>query len=207
MARINAILDEEVDYGFEGGPRYKTSVIDLENGFDERQSDWLYPRHEYSATFSALKDEAKPAIIETFHACRGRLHSFKFKDWNDFEVTDQPLQVLPGTSNTIQLYKKYEFGEAYVVRPIQAIKTFEIRNAANALVEGVIDLETGEFTPSFEWTSEEYTLTCEFYVWVRFDDDYNTMSVNSWDNSSTKVHLLEDKFPFYATNLPTGWME
>ena len=207
MGRINEVFDEEADYGFEGGPAYKTAVVDLENGFDDRDSEWAYPKHEYSASFSNIREEDRDYVIAVFHACRGRRHSFLFKDWNDYSVENEPIDVEPGTSNTIQLYKTYEFGEAYTIRPIQAIRIATIYNEAGTPIAGTLNLQTGEFTPNDPWGTGQYSWTGEFYVWVRFDDDYNPMTINSWRTHSASVKLVEDKFPFMATNVPPSWEE
>lgn len=209
MGRINAVLDEEVDYGFEGGPGYSTGISDLDNGFEERDSEWAYAKHEYSASFGDIKDDARDYIIAVFHACRGRRHSFKFKDWNDYTIVDQVIEVLPGTTDPIQLYKTYApFGPPWVtVRPIQAFASATITDENDDEVPGTLDLTTGIFTPVGAWGSGEYILNAEFYVWVRFDADYNSMQINSWRANTTKVDLVEDKFAFTPTNVPASWEE
>lgn len=208
MARIDAVLDEVVDYGFSGGPRYKTNVAEYPNGFEDRDSEWKYPKHEYSTSFGNISDDRRDVIIASFHACRGRKHAIKFKDWNDFEIYDQVIQVIPGTSNPIQLYKTYApFGPAYVtVRPIQAFKFCNIIDSSGNPVLGTLDTETGLFTPVNPWTTEEYRIeSAEFYVWVRFDDDYNEMTINSWSANTARVSLKEDSFDFLPTNVPDSW--
>lgn len=215
MARINAVLDEQVDYGFEGGPEYSNEVVDLENGFEHIDSAWEYPRHRYSASFGNIKDEDRDYVISVFHACRGRRHYFKFKDWNDYTATDEPLEVLPGTTNPVQLYKTYQprdpvtddLWPAYTIRPIQAVLSAVVKTPGGATVSGTLDTETGMFTPSSNWASGTHTWTGEFYVWVRFDNDYNSMTINSWRANTAKVELVEGKFAVTAANMPDSWEE
>lgn len=209
MGRINAVLDEKIDYGFEGGPRYKTGVSDMDNGLQEFDSEWKYARHEFSASFGDIDDPDRDHIISVFHVCRGRRHAIKFKDWNDFEVVDQSLQVLPGTTNPIQLYKTYApFGPPYItVRPVQAWAWATIHDENEDEVPGTLDLLTGIFIPSAAWGFGEYTLNGEFYVWVRFEADYNPMTINSWRANTASVDLVEDKFKFTPTNVPESWEE
>lgn len=220
MARIAKVLDEEVDYGFEGGPGYSTGLVDLENGFEDRDSEWKYPKHEYSASFGDIDDPDRDAIIATFHTVRGRRHSFLFKDWNDYTATLAPLQVTAeyfGTTNPVQLYKTYTFmnapydpAEPYTIRPVQALKEAVIY-AADQVTEipGTLNLLTGQFTPTDPWADAvtEYYWSGEFYVWVRFDADYNPMTINSWRANTAQVSLVEDKFKFTATNVPESWEE
>lgn len=208
MARINAVLDEAVDYGFSGGPRYKTNIGEYPNGFEDRDSGWKYPKHEFSASFGDIPDENRDYIIAGFHVCAGRKHSIKFKDWNDFTIEDQVIQVLPGTADPIQLYKTYApFGPTYVrVRAIQAFAYCNIVDELGNPVAGTLDTETGIFTPDNEWTTQEYRIaSAEFYVWVRYDDDYNEMTINSWRANTAKVTLKEDPFDFLPTNVPPSW--
>lgn len=210
MGRISAVLEEEVDYGFEGGPRYKTDKADLVNGFMERDSAWEYPRHEFSASFGNIRDEDRDFIISVFHACRGSRHSFKFKDWNDYTIEDQVIQVVPGTNEPIQLYKVYEpFGPPYrTIRPIQALKFAILEDGNGDEVPGSWNLDTGVFTPVGLWGDGEYRIReAEFYVWVMFEDDYNPMTINSWRANTASVTLIEDPMEFEANNVPTSWEE
>ncbi len=207
MGYINAVLDEQVDYGFEGGPEYSNEVVDMENGFEHIDSAWQYPRHRYSASFGNVPDADRDYIIAVFHACKGRRHYFKFKDWNDYTATDEPLQVIPGTTEPVQLYKTYSFGQAYTVRPVQALLSATIKTPGGNVVEGVLDTETGMFTPDEAWASGTHTWSGEYYVWVRFDADYNAMTINSWRANTAKVELVEGKRVITATNVPDSWEE
>lgn len=216
MAFISAVLDEEVAYGFEGGPEYSTSENRLENGVRYADSAWEYARHKYNAQFDNLSDEARAVIINVFHAVRGKRHSFKFKDWNDYIAEQQTLQVTAeynGTTNAVQLYKTYEFGVAYTVRPIQALvpgtcQVFKLVAGTPVLVAGVFNNELGTFTPDEVWdAAATYIWSGEFYVWVHFVDDYNAFTINSWRASTANIELEEDKREVLATNVPASWEE
>ncbi len=208
MGRINAVLDEEVDYGFEGGGEYKTIETESVNGFREADSQWKFPKHRYSASFSNIKEDARDYFIEVFHACRGKRHSFLFKDWNDYVAENEPLNVETGTTNKVQLYKTYKFGQAYTIRPIFALKDgVEVHDENGDPVPGTFNLLTGEFTPASEWGSGPYTWSGEFYVWVHFADDYNGMTIASWQAHDADVELIEDPLKITATNVPASWEE
>lgn len=207
MGFINAILDDQVAYGFEGGPAYSTGTVDLENGLEVRDGAWVYPRHQYSASFANIPEDVRDYLIEVFHACRGKLHSFKFKDWNDYTAEAEPLQVPTGTTNAVQLYKTYTFGPAYTVRPVQAVQAATIRTPGGAVVAGTLDPNTGMFVPAAAWAAGVHTWSGTFFVWVHFEDDYNAMTINSWRNHTANVDLVEDKRKITATNVPASWDE
>lgn len=209
MGYINAILDDQVAYGFEGGPEYNTGKVDLENGLQVRNGTWKYPRHRYNASFEDIPEEVRDYLIEVFHACRGSLHSFKFKDWNDYTAENEPLQVLTGIL-PVQLYKTYQFGNAYTVRLIQAVVpgTIVVKDNTGTTVDGVVDSETGMFYPNAAWdASKTYSWSGEFFVWVHFEDDYNAMTIKAWRNHTADVDLEEDRRKVTATNVPTSWDE
>lgn len=208
MGRLYAVLDKEVDYGFTGGARYKTNIGEYPNRLEDRDSQWKYGKHEFSATLGLIPDDQKKSIIAAMHVCKGRMHSLLFKDHNDFEIIDQDIQVLPGTSDPIQLYKRYDFGQGYTIRPIQALKFCVLKDENGVEVPGSWDLLTGIFTPTVVWTSGQYYIeNAEFYVWVRFDDDYNDMTIANWSDSTVKLKLIEDPFDFLPENVPNSWGE
>lgn len=207
MARINAILAKEVAYGFEGGPEYTTNVVEMGNSFEERDGKNKYARHQFNASFENINNDDRDTLINVFHACRGKLHSFMMRDYNDYVVDDQLIEVNPGNITTIQLYKSYEFGEAFTIRPIFALEadTASLLDENDDEVPGTFDLLTGQFTPVEAWGTGEYRLSCQFYVWVRFKDDYNSMTINAWRTHTADVELIEDPIKITATNLPLSW--
>lgn len=206
--RINAILGEDVNYGFEGGPRYKTVISDTSNGMEDRASMWRWPKYEFRASYGYLQDDARDALNAFFQLAKGRFHSFMVKDWNDYTIVDQPLTVgAVGTTEAIQLYKSYTISGPYVrYRPIQAFKSCTIIGPDNLAVAGSYDLLAGTFTPSNAWVAGAHKISsAEFYTWVRFDDDYNPMTLEAPNATTAKVSLKEDPFEFSGTNVPTGW--
>lgn len=218
MARIPHILDEAVSYGFTGGGSYSTNITDLDNRFEERDENWMYSKHSYNASFENIQEEAQEYLIHAFHGAAGKLHSFLMRDWNDYKIRNQPIVVMPGTTDTIQLYKLYDlFAPAYRVRPIQAIDwraedcvgqpVFQpvIKDSGNNPVAGTFNTLTGEFTPDAGWGGGQYTLSCDFLVWVRFDADDNEMTINGWQDHSADVNLVEDPFEFDGENVPVNW--
>lgn len=214
MGRINAVLDEGVAYGFEGGPEYLTQEQETTNRFSDRDSQWEYARHKYSASFEDIDEDARDQLIAAFHACRGKRHSFKFKDWNDFEATLEPLQVESGTKNLTQLYKSYQplNWPVWTIRPIQAlvdgVAVYDVSDPNNPiLVPGTFDLLAGTFIPTSNWGAGLYAWTGEFYVWVRFEDDYNPVTINAWRLHTADVSLIEDPIEIMATNVPLSWEE
>jgi len=190
MTYINTRLSTCVAYGFSGGPEYSTLVIDMDNGREQRNQQWLYPKHRYSAQYLNLSKQAQGEILAAFHATAGRLHVFRFKDWNDFQAIAEPLAPAIGTSTPVQLVKTYSLGAQSRVRLIQAPVSASIKRNGVA-VAGTLDASTGLFTPSAPWVAGIFTWDGEFDVWVRFASDYNAFSIGAPNARTSDVELIE----------------
>lgn len=178
MSYIGTRLDDCVAYGFTGGPEWSTLVVPLDNGREQRNGQWLYPRHRYSAQYQNLAAADRNTILTAFHAARGKLHAFRFKDHNDFTATAQPLVSVNGT---LYLGKAYTFGSETSYRLIQAPVTATLSGA------GSVDMTTGVVTganPADTWTGT-------FDVWVRFDSDYNAFAIGNYDAHTADIELIE----------------
>lgn len=193
---IDARLDHRVAFGFSGGPEYNTLIVNLANGREQRNRQWLYPRHRYSAQYSNFLPEARDAVLAAYHACAGRLHAFRFRDHNDYIGTGEIQHPKPGTTEPLQLVKTYAFGGQETVRLIQAPVpgTFALY-CDGAPVAGDLDYATGIFTPATAWPVGTYTADFEFDVWVRFDNDYNAFAIGDKSGgsfvASSDIDLLE----------------
>ena len=117
MSFINTRLSECVAYGFTGGPEWSTLIVDMDNGREQRNGQWMYPKHRYSAQYLNLNPDGRDDILAAFHAAKGRLHCFRFRDWNDYTATAQPLITVAGVT---YLGKRYALGAQTADRLIQA---------------------------------------------------------------------------------------
>lgn len=191
MAYINTRLDECVAYGFSGGPAWNTLVVNMDNGREQRNGQWLYPKHRYSAQFMNVRPQARDEILNAFHAARGKLHAFRFKDWNDYTATSEAIAPAIGTSTAVQLVKSYTFGSEVSTRLIQAPVSGAVIYKDGSPVSGTLDTATGLFTPSAPWAAGSYTWSGEFDVWVRFDSDYNAFTIGDWQAHTADIELVE----------------
>lgn len=181
---IDVRLSKSVAFGFTGGPEWSTSIVEMDNGREVRNGQWMYPRHRYSAEYPNLLDGARREVLEAFHAARGRLHAFRFRDWNDYLAVDEPLLPEIGTTTPVQLIKTYQLGPATSTRLIQAPTSCVVRDSSGAQVFGSVDTTTGLFTPASAWADDTFTWSGEFDVWVRFDSDYNAFVIGNRSGQS-----------------------
>lgn len=204
MAFHDVQFPQEISYGSKGGPKFMTSIVTLASGKERRNVDWTKARAEYDVAHG-IKDSAQMTELrEFFYARFGRAHSFRFKDWGDFELLAEPQGIGDGVTAIFQMRKQYSSGSSSYVRKI----TKPVRGSLQGLtvnnvlkLEGVdwdCDYSTGLITfragkiPPLNATIE--ILSGEFDVHCRFDTDHFDPSHDFWETESwDTIPLVEIK--------------
>ncbi|MCW0458965.1 hypothetical protein NB717_000033 [Xanthomonas sacchari] len=197
MDYIDARLSDLVAFGFSGGDEWKTQVVPLNNGQEQRNAQWKYPRARFKAQYLNFLEDARNEIISAFNAARGQLYSFRFRNWNDFVARGERIYPLAGTKDPVQLIRTYPFGPVSSFRKVQApvAETVTVRDNLSNAVQGTLDASLGLFTPASAWGSTPYTWSGEFDLWVRFVSDYNAFTINNRSGdelvSTADIELVE----------------
>lgn len=107
-------LDMGYDYGAVGGPGYSTTIVTTAAGREQRNQNWSAARGTWELGERNIVEEKKEYLLTFFHARRGSLQGFRYRDWNNFQVSNEPLA--PGASKTQQLIRTFDdgVGDAYV---------------------------------------------------------------------------------------------
>jgi uncharacterized protein (TIGR02217 family) len=134
MAFHEIRLPDDVERGAIGGPMFKTRVLPLESGYEQRNQDWDQVRGEWDIAYGLMQmrqDVAETAIHvirDFFYARAGRAHGFRFKDWSDFEIgnpadtsTRQLIGLGDDVTTTFQTFKRYSDSEGTHDRTITKI--------------------------------------------------------------------------------------
>ena len=192
---------ECVSFGSSGGPGFKTSVFEFDSGFTASTIEWERIRARYDVTF----ENATPADIEEvedfFYGVRGRAVGFRYKDWTDYQISQQNVLVGDGTTNRFQIFKRYVSGSNIFDRVIKK----PVRNTIDMTLNGAPITENGEFFVNYSKGEIVFrtppppgaigTITyLEFDVPVRFDTDQLSVSYDDFQqlnvNSLPLVELL-----------------
>ena len=190
---IEERLLDIVAYGFSGGPTYNTTRVELFSGLVSRNAERARPLYKYAASYESVETEHHDTIIQTYNACMGSLHGFRFKDWADYILLNSVLgTAVGGADETMQLIKTYTFGPVSTVRPIIKPVDGSLTLYADGLeIASVLDATTGIVT--FDAVvGQAITATCEFDVPVMFDSDQLSFSFVNWKAHSTDISLVED---------------
>lgn len=86
---------DAVARGATGGPEFSTDIIAVASGFEQRNVNWSAARARYDISTGIRTREQMAEVIAFFRARKGRAYGFRFRDWNDFDATGQPLAVPP----------------------------------------------------------------------------------------------------------------
>jgi len=195
MAHINEYLEGCFAYDFEGGPQFNTQIVELQNGREKRNATWAQQKHKYSASFNNIS-HAQYKLIKKMHmVARGRLHAFKITDPLDSYADNEVFGQGNGTDKTFQLITTVDYDGYYYTRGIYGVV---VDSSFDVTVNGVsasgytIDTERGTVTFTTAPASlAELRWSGNFFVWVRFDDDYLPFTLDNPDATNGSINLIE----------------
>ncbi len=183
----------KLSFGSAGGPERRTDVVELANGFEERNTPWAHSRRRYDAGLGMRSLVDVEALIAFFEARQGQLYGFRWKDWTDFKssslasdvsATDQVIGTGDGAQAQFTLCKTYSSGGASYTRPIKKPVAGSVQVAVAGVVQSdySLDTSTGQITfASAPANGAEITAGFEFDVPVRFDTSSLNISVASFN--------------------------
>ncbi len=185
----------QLSFGALGGPERRTEIVELANGFEERNTPWQASRRRYDAGTGLRALDDLEVMIAFFEARQGMLHGFRWKDWGDYRSApasspispfDQVIAIGDGQTRSFQLRKAYASGaQTYfrdILKPVAGTVVAGLR--ADEKIAGIdfeVDVTTGVIT--FERAPDvgaEVQAGYEFDVPVRFDTDLIQISVASF---------------------------
>ncbi|KGQ19937.1 DUF2460 domain containing protein [Lysobacter dokdonensis DS-58] len=179
MAYLTTRMPERIAAGFVIGPRWQTLVVPLDNGREQRNAQWLFPKYEARANIGMFNAADRQAIRNLFMACRGRANPFRVRDPLDYTATAQPLYTVGGVT---YLARSYAYGGETAYRLIQAPVTATLSGA------GSVDLTTGIVTGANPVAD---TWTGTFDIWMRFESDFGAITATTTNVQTADIELVE----------------
>jgi uncharacterized protein (TIGR02217 family) len=117
---------DAIAYGATGGPVWSTTITALATGAEQRNQNWVNARHRWNIATGIKRLADFHQVLRFFQARRGRLHGFRFKDWQDFSsatapdvpvtALDQLLGTGPGPHQLTKLYADAAGGWTRIIR-------------------------------------------------------------------------------------------
>lgn len=180
-----ARLPARLAFGCAGGVEWRTEIVTLASGAEQRTSPWTRGRRRYLIATAARPLDELAELLAFFEARRGRLAGFRFRDPADCKscapsaqpaATDQAIGTGDGVRKTFQLAKAYGTGPTALSRPIAkpVAGTVKVAVAGAALSAGAfsVDAASGLVTlTAAPAAGAAVTAGFEFDTPVRFDTD------------------------------------
>lgn len=205
MTFINAQFPM-ANYGSSGGPSYKTTVSESVGGGESRNGHWSLAKREFDAAFQVKTQVDVDTVIKWFHACRGRLHTFRFKDWSDFKscspnssqtATDQIIGVGNGSNKIFQLSKSYTVGSVTqmlnITKPVSGTVLIAVNSVTKTeTTDYAIDYSTGIVTfVTAPGNTLAVTAGYEYDLECRFNTDSLSASIDDYSIYSASIPIIE----------------
>lgn len=178
-------LPPDVEAGMQGGPAFYNVIQESISGKEQRVQVWAKCRGKWTVNYSVLDTEETSGtfreVIALFKAHFGSLHPFPFKDWGDFQLTDELVGTGDAADTTFQIIKTYDPSQLILGSPGARTYVREIYLPLSGLVVKVNNVTmtiTTDYTISstglITLTSppangHTVKVTGEFDVPVRFD--------------------------------------
>ena len=180
---------DAIAYGATGGPVWSTTIASLSTGAEQRNQNWVNARHRWNVATGIRRLADFHQVLRFFQARRGRLHGFRFKDWQDFSsaagpdvpvtAMDQLLGAGPGPHSLVKLYADAGGGWTRTIRkPVAGTVRVAVggseQTAPGWTFPWSVDPATGLLTftgPTLPAGNAAIRAGFEFDVPVRFDTD------------------------------------
>lgn len=172
MAFIETRFPDDISYGATGGPGFNTDVVVVNSGSEQRNSLWQDALGSWNVSHGVRTDTQLATLIAFFRVMVGRAKGFRFKDWQDYQVTTAngllgTAGVGNGTPGGFQLQKSYTTAGQTVYREITkpVAATYTVYRGGVAKTEGVgagnyaLDTTTGLVTWVADATSAASAVT------------------------------------------------
>lgn len=183
-------LPTKIAFGAVGGPRFRTEVVVLGSGHEQRNAEWSATRARWDVAPGIQSRADLDAIIAFWYARQGRLRGFRFKDHTDFAVQGEVLiATAAGGETSAQLVRTYASGGRTYIRTISKPVDGTVQLFLDgAPLGGSVDSTTGLATFAPLPAGAVLTADFAFDVPVRFDAD--TLEIRQVTHARDAVQTL-----------------
>lgn len=190
MAYHNSLFPAKYARQFVGGLVFPLRILSTPARREKRIPVRTQPYVEFRVDQKA-KQPTDFTVLRNFWAGRGGgRHSFPFKDWNHYSVTDEQFAVSAGSATTYQLTITYgDAGGSTAINVTKPVSPVVIKVAGSTKTEGV-DYTLNYLTGVLTWlivpaNGLALTWSGTFYWPVRFDMGkgeftFHSLNARSW---------------------------
>lgn len=205
MAFDEVVLPLRLKYGSKGGPRFRTEIVSVASGFEQRNQKWAQARRVYDARTGVVSAADASLLIAFFHARAGRARGFRLKDWSDYTsasdgksapaATDQLLGTGDGSRTAFQLVKSYGDAackhERVIAKPVEGSVKIALNDgtvASGWSVDCTKGVVTFDVAPPL---GVRVSAGFAFDVPVRFDTDCLSLTAEDKNTALAEIPVVE----------------
>lgn len=169
-------LPADIEQGSHIGPMFQTTIVPLSSGAEQRNADWEQEKLTADISYGVMAKQNRrdvadsfAAVMRFYRARMGRWRGFRFRDWSDFQVEQEPVTMLNASYGLLTI--EYDNYKRILTRPVLSSLSFSTGpgTAWQMLAGGLILFNTPP--------GPNVTFACEFDVPVRFDNDVAQVSL------------------------------
>ncbi|WP_257556407.1 DUF2460 domain-containing protein [Sphingobium sp. CFD-2] len=184
MAFIDQHLPREVEIGARRRDDEDIEIVTTDGGWEVRNARSSQSLREYEISFpmSQRDNAVYQAVVAMFKVARGKLHSFRFRDWADYQLDAEIIGTGDGSTTAFQITQSWTVDGETVSRDItRPISSFQVFKAGVLQVSGYsINYDTGMLTFSVAPSlGVEISVTGQFDIPVRFDAPLETLGYSA----------------------------
>lgn len=213
MAFHDVRLPEEISQNAIGGPSFNTSIFNFSDGKEKRNINWENPRSQWDIGYAIRFKEDMDVVRDFFYARQGRLNTFRFKDWSDYQIGDSAssipeiIGVGDGASTVFLALKIYKSGPATFTRKISKL----VAGTARAFLDGVEQFagfneqpESGTITfTTPPAVGVQIGLIAEYDLHVRFNEDDLDIEMAQFDHAGVpNLTVIEERETLTVVQTP-----
>jgi uncharacterized protein (TIGR02217 family) len=177
MSFIDHRLPGSVERGATRLDEEEIEIVTTDGRWEVRNARHAQSLLEFTISFTDGKLKTDPviqAVRHLFKVARGSLHSFRFKDWTEYQLENELIGTGDGSTTTFQLKRSWtldgETAEKIITRPCLAPAPIITKNGVVQTSGYSINYDTGVVTFSSAPANGHAILaTLEYDVPVRFD--------------------------------------
>jgi uncharacterized protein (TIGR02217 family) len=184
-------LPADIEQGSSVGPMFQTTIVPLSSGSEQRNADWSQEKLSADISYGVMakqnpRDVADSfaAVMRFYRARMGRWRGFRFRDWSDYQVEQEPVTKVGAYGLLTIAYEGYR---RIITRPDVSTLSFSNGAQPTMLPGGFFTLPGG--------IPAGLTYGCEFDVPVRFDSDIakvQLLQINAGSIPSIKLVQTPD---------------
>lgn len=120
------------------------------------------------------------AIRSMYKVARGKLHTFRFRDWTEYQLVDETIGTGNGSATTFQIKKSWTLDgntvSRVITRPCDSPAIVVKKNGVVQVSGFSVNYDTGVITfTSAPANGHAIQVTCDFDIPVRFDTDLTSV--------------------------------